>query len=125
MPPLRSVSSCSPSARARTVTAHSLKAIGIGDKGGGGWVCQGPARAALKLQRQRQDVVILSEIPGIAKPTCKIAESIPPRCGLNLRLCNSPAGSAPWPPAAVAQQDSSKWYALAGRLDAPLPLRPP
>src|SRR6478672_13151810 len=29
MPPLRSVSSCSPSARARTVTAHSLKAIGI------------------------------------------------------------------------------------------------
>src|SRR5665213_1163275 len=29
MPPLRSVMSCSPSARARTVTAHSLKAIGI------------------------------------------------------------------------------------------------
>src|ERR1700712_5243800 len=33
MPPLRRVTSCSPSARARTVTAHSLKAIGIG-KGG-------------------------------------------------------------------------------------------
>src|ERR1043165_2671110 len=30
MPPLRRVSSCSPSARARTVTAHSLRAIGIG-----------------------------------------------------------------------------------------------
>src|SRR5207302_7642808 len=29
MPPLRRVTSCSPSARARTVTAHSLKAIGI------------------------------------------------------------------------------------------------
>ena len=29
IPPLRSVISCSPSARARTVTAHSLKAIGI------------------------------------------------------------------------------------------------
>src|SRR5881275_200099 len=29
MPPLRSVMSCSPSASARTVTAHSLKAIGI------------------------------------------------------------------------------------------------
>src|SRR5436305_1680076 len=29
MPPLRRVSSCSPSASARTVTAHSLKAIGI------------------------------------------------------------------------------------------------
>src|SRR5438874_5525421 len=29
MPPLRSVRSCSPSARARTVTAHSLNAIGI------------------------------------------------------------------------------------------------
>src|SRR3954469_13298824 len=36
MPPLRRVTSCSPSARARTVTAHSLKAIGIrkGEKGG-------------------------------------------------------------------------------------------
>src|SRR3954452_9325500 len=32
MPPLRSVTSCSPSASARTVTAHSLKAIGIGEK---------------------------------------------------------------------------------------------
>src|ERR1700733_7529495 len=32
MPPLRSVMSCSPSARARTVTAHSLKAIGIKDE---------------------------------------------------------------------------------------------
>src|SRR3954452_10437117 len=31
MPPLRSVTSCSPSASARTVTAHSLKAIGIGE----------------------------------------------------------------------------------------------
>src|SRR5829696_5728177 len=30
MPPLRSVTSCSPSASARTVTAHSLNAIGIG-----------------------------------------------------------------------------------------------
>src|SRR3954463_4800748 len=30
MPPLRRVTSCSPSARARTVTAHSLNAIGIG-----------------------------------------------------------------------------------------------
>src|ERR1700684_1924714 len=29
MPPLRRVISCSPSARARTVTAHSLRAIGI------------------------------------------------------------------------------------------------
>src|SRR5579875_3643903 len=29
MPPLRRVSNCSPSARARTVTAHSLKAIGM------------------------------------------------------------------------------------------------
>src|SRR5215207_11338798 len=29
MPPLRRVTSCSPSASARTVTAHSLKAIGI------------------------------------------------------------------------------------------------
>src|SRR3954471_20333695 len=29
MPPLRRVSSCSPSARARTVTAHSLNAIGM------------------------------------------------------------------------------------------------
>src|SRR5690349_24115103 len=29
MPPLRTVSNCSPSARAHTVTAHSLKAIGI------------------------------------------------------------------------------------------------
>ena len=28
-PPLRRVISCSPSARARTVTAHSLKAIGM------------------------------------------------------------------------------------------------
>src|SRR6185312_284196 len=33
MPPLRSVRSCSPSASARTVTAHSLKAIGIEVKG--------------------------------------------------------------------------------------------
>ena len=30
-PPLRRVTSCSPSASARTVTAHSLKAIGIGE----------------------------------------------------------------------------------------------
>ena len=29
MPPLRRVTSCSPSASARTVTAHSLKAIGM------------------------------------------------------------------------------------------------
>src|SRR5215217_327798 len=33
MPPLRSVTSCSPSASARTVTANSLKAIGIGRVG--------------------------------------------------------------------------------------------
>src|SRR3954470_17955851 len=32
IPPLRSVMSCSPSASARTVTAHSLKATGIGEK---------------------------------------------------------------------------------------------
>ena len=35
IPPLRRVSSCSPSASARTVTAHSLKAIGMGDEYGG------------------------------------------------------------------------------------------
>src|SRR4051794_31489683 len=35
MPPLRRVTSCSPSASARTVTAHSLKAIGIGNREGG------------------------------------------------------------------------------------------
>ena len=34
MPPLRRVTSCSPSASARTVTAHSLKAIGIRSKRG-------------------------------------------------------------------------------------------
>src|SRR5215208_70990 len=32
MPPLRRVISCSPSARARTVTAHSLKAVGIEER---------------------------------------------------------------------------------------------
>src|SRR4051794_33706662 len=34
MPPFRSVTSCSPSASARTVTAHSLNAIGMGLQGG-------------------------------------------------------------------------------------------
>src|SRR5690242_14779984 len=34
MPPFRRVRSCSPSASARTVTAHSLKAIGM-ESGGG------------------------------------------------------------------------------------------
>src|SRR4051812_26885615 len=34
MPPLRRVSNCSPSASARTVTAHSLNAIGMDFEGG-------------------------------------------------------------------------------------------
>src|SRR3954471_3911691 len=45
MPPLRRVTSCSPSARARTVTAHSLKAIGI-RKGGEGGTERETSRAA-------------------------------------------------------------------------------
>src|SRR5580692_11826613 len=36
MPPLRSVISCSPSASARTVTAHSFKAIGMANVRGRG-----------------------------------------------------------------------------------------
>src|SRR3954453_19870801 len=47
MPPLRSVISCSPSARARTVTAHSLKAVGIGERGS---FCPRPRRALPPLQ---------------------------------------------------------------------------
>src|SRR3954470_24141857 len=47
MPPLRSVISCSPSARARTVTAHSLKAVGIGERGS---FCPRPRRAVPPLQ---------------------------------------------------------------------------
>jgi hypothetical protein len=45
-PPLRSVSSCSPSASARTVTAHSLKAVGMG-KG------EGLVQGKRKLQTPR------------------------------------------------------------------------
>src|SRR3954447_25591343 len=47
MPPLRSVISCSPSARARTVTAHSLKAVGIGERGS---FCPRPRRAITPLR---------------------------------------------------------------------------
>src|SRR3954447_25655168 len=47
MPPLRSVMSCSPSARARTVTAHSLKAVGIGERGSS---CHRPRRAITPLR---------------------------------------------------------------------------
>src|SRR4051794_33904289 len=35
MPPFLRVTSCSPSARARTVTAHSLKAVGIEERPAG------------------------------------------------------------------------------------------
>src|SRR5947208_7895927 len=56
MPPLRSVSSCSPSARARTVTAHSLKAIGIfelvGERDG---FTAGPRRASQATRPQQQE----------------------------------------------------------------------
>src|ERR1700759_3806917 len=92
MPPLRSVRSCSPSASARTVTAHSLKAIGIEVKGEtvglSGVLRAQPLRCNGSVRTQG----ILCEIPEIAKPTCKVAYFIPPQSGLNLRLCISPSG---------------------------------
>src|SRR3954451_4015920 len=58
MPPLRRVTSCSPSASARTVTAHSLKAIGIGkglDDGGTSEI-PGGVRPNIPSDRAPRDV---------------------------------------------------------------------
>src|SRR3954449_11487021 len=84
MPPLRSVTSCSPSASARTVTAHSLKAIGIGELVSSkereeGAVLECPVRKPLTVgssDREPADprggtVTYYAQSPKIAKYGCK------------------------------------------------------
>src|SRR6185437_6964193 len=61
-------------------------------KGGDGWVVRVLRAQPLRCNGSVRTQGILCEIPGIAKPTCKIAYFIPPQSGLNLRLCISPSG---------------------------------
>src|SRR5579875_2164867 len=84
MPPLRSVSNCSPSASARTVTAHSLKAIGMRKKGGDGGFLIQKSRA----QRQRGTRPILCKFHRNAKSPCKFSGLSGGAGGLKLHACS-------------------------------------
>ena len=73
MPPLRRVRSCSPSASARTVTAHSLKAIGIGREGERTVRQDKTAASRQAARRGRGSAAFYAEKLPNPKPSCKSA----------------------------------------------------
>ena len=71
-PPLRRVTSCSPSASARTVTAHSLKAIGIGKRGKkGGKTKSIPRTEQRRVARPRDGTSLFQRDREIQNAACQ------------------------------------------------------